>query len=670
MMDSQDLTPNVGTPEENKVVDSSNVNAETPAVAEEQVEKPAVAEEQVEKPAVVEEQVETAPEAVEEAPVPEPAVVETPQAVDEPKANEAEEKAAEEPKVYNTKGEVLQRVIELAHGEEVPDKKEVDLLKTIFYKLHSAEREAAEKAYLEAGGDPESYQVTPDEQEEKFKAEMALIKERRSKAFQEQENEKAENLKRKLEIIEKVKGMVDSPESANKAYPEFKRLQQEWKEIKAVPAERASELWKTYQHYVEQFYDQLRLNIEAREYDFRKNLEIKTKICEAAEKLAEETDVISAFHQLQELHQQYREAGPVAKDLREEVWTRFKAASSVINKRHQQHFEELRSKEEENLTKKTELCEKVEAIAKEENKTAADWERHTREIIAIQGEWRNIGFAPQKMNVKIFERFRAACDDFFGRKTQYFRNLKSQFAENAEKKRALVEQAKALQDSTDWKATSEKLAALQKEWKTIGTVPKKLGDQLWNEFLGACNKFFEARNAVNAGVRSEERENLAKKRDVIARLKALAEEPGDDTQKNVQALVDEYSAIGHVPYRDKDKLFKEYHEVLDKIYKELNISVTRRRLDNFKSNLRSVAEKGVGALDNERTKLMRRYEGLKQEIQTYENNIGFLSVSSKKGNSLIDEMNRKVQKLKDDLALVKEKIKAIDAENESASEED
>ena len=346
-MDSQDLTPNVGTPEENKVVDSSNVNAETPAVAEEQVEKPAVAEEQVEKPAVVEEQMEAAPEAVEEAPVPEPAVVETPQAadepaVDEPKANEAEEKAAEEPKVYNTKGEVLQRVIELAHGEEVPDKKEVDLLKTIFYKLHSAEREAAEKAYLEAGGDPESYQVTPDEQEEKFKAEMALIKERRSKAFQEQENEKAENLKRKLEIIEKVKGMVDSPESANKAYPEFKRLQQEWKEIKAVPAERASELWKTYQHYVEQFYDQLRLNIEAREYDFRKNLEIKTKICEAAEKLAEETDVISAFHQLQELHQQYREAGPVAKDLREEVWTRFKAASSVINKRHQQHFEELR----------------------------------------------------------------------------------------------------------------------------------------------------------------------------------------------------------------------------------------------------------------------------------------------------------------------------------------
>ena len=575
-----------------------------------------------------------------------------------------------EKKVFKTKGEVLERVIELAHGEENPGKEEVDLLKTIFYKLLAIEKEAAKKAYLDAGGDPEKYQAVPDEEEDKFKAEMTLIKERRQRVFQDLENEKAENLRKKQAIIEKVKTMVTSPENANRSYQEFKRLQQEWREIKAVPQERANELWKTYQHYVEQFYDQLRLNIEAREYDFRKNLEIKTKLCEAAEKLAEEPDVISAFHQLQELHQQYREAGPVAKDLREQVWARFKAASTVVNKRHQQHFEELRSKEEENLARKTALCEKVEAIAKEENKGAADWERHTREIKEVQAEWKTIGFAPQKMNVKIFERFRAACDDFFGRKTQFFRDMKSRFAENAEKKRALVEQAKALQDSTDWKATAEKLTALQKEWRTIGTVPKKLGDQLWNEFLGACNKFFEARNAATAGTRGEERENLAKKRDIIARLKAIAEkEPDTETQSQVQGLVDDYNQIGHVPYREKDKLFKEFHDVLDKIYKELNISVTRRRLDNFRSNLRSVAEKGAGALDNERARLMRRYEGLKQEIQTYENNLGFLNVSSKKGNSLIDEMNRKVQKLKDELALVKEKIKAIDAENK-AEEED
>ena len=635
--------------------------AEAPVAEEAPAEAPVAEETPAEAPVAEETPAEApvAEEAPSEAPVAEETPAEAPVAEEAP----AEETEAESKKVYKTKKEVLERVTELAHGEATPGKDEVDALKTIFYKLHIAEREAAQKAYLDAGGDPEKYQVTPDQDEEKFKAEMGLIKERRARLFQEQENEKAENLRRKLEIIEKVKGMVTSPENANRSYQEFKKLQQEWREIKAVPPEKASELWRNYQLYVEKFYDLLKLNSEAREYDFRKNLEIKTRLCEAAEKLADEPDVISAFHQLQELHQQYREAGPVAKDLREEIWTRFKAASTVINKRHQQHFEELRSKEEENLVRKTALCEKVEAIAKEENKGAADWERHTREIIEVQAEWKTIGFAPQKMNVKIFERFRAACDDFFGRKTQFFRDLKSKFAENAEKKRALVEQAKALQDSTDWKATAAKLTELQKEWKTIGMVPKKLGDQLWAEFLGACNKFFEARNAANAGTRSEERENLAKKRDVIARLKAITEEGGDNLQEKVQELADEYNSIGHVPYREKDKLYKEYHEVLDKLYKELNVSVARRRLDNFKSNLKNVAEKGAGALDNERTRLMRRYDGLKQEIQTYENNIGFLSVSSKKGSSLIDEMNRKVQKLKDELSLVRDKIKAIDAEN-------
>ena len=617
---------------------------------------------------------EAAPEAVEEA-APE-AVEETVSEPVEETAPEAEEEVVESKdessskKTYTTKKEVLERVTELAHNEDHPTKDEVDHLKTMFYKLHIAEREAALKSYLDAGGDPDKYQITPDEDEEKFKAEMSLIKEKRARLFQEQENEKAENLKKKLDIIEKVKGMVTSPDNANRSYQEFKKLQQEWKEIKSVPAERANELWRNYQLYVEKFYDLLKLNSEAREYDFKKNLEIKTKLCEAAEKLADEPDVISAFHQLQELHQQYREAGPVSKDLREEVWARFKAASTVINKRHQKHFEDLRSREEENLEKKTALCEKVEAIAKEENKGAADWERHTREIIAVQAEWKTIGFAPQKMNVKIFERFRAACDDFFGRKTQFFRDMKSRFAENAEKKRALVEQAQALQDSTDWKATSEKLTALQKEWKTIGMVPKRLGDQLWNDFLGACNKFFEARNAATAGTRNEEHANLAKKREIIAKMKELSEQGGDHIQDEIQSLVDEYNSIGHVPFRDKDKIYKEYREILDKLYKELNITVSRRRLDNFKNNLRNVAEKNANALDNERTRLMRRYDSLKQEIQTYENNIGFLNVSSKKGSSLIDEMNRKVQKLKDDLSLVRDKIKAIDEENNKKDEEE
>ena len=577
--------------------------------------------------------------------------------------NVTEVEATSERKQYQTKKEVLERVREIAQGEEAPQKEEVDYLKTVFYKLHIAEREARLKEYIDNGGDPEAYQILPDQEEEAFKAEMGVIKEKRQKLFKEQEQEKQENLQKKLDIIEKIKGMVTSPEEANKSYKEFKTLQEEWKEIKNVPAEKANELWRNYQLYVEQFYDLLKLNSEAREYDFKKNLELKTKLCEAAEKLADESDIISAFHQLQKLHQEYRETGPVAKELREEIWTRFKAASTVINKRHQQHFEELRAKEEDNLARKTALCEKVEAIAAEENKGSSDWERHTKEIIDVQTEWKTIGFAPQKMNVKIFERFRAACDDFFGRKAEFFKGLKDTFKENAEKKRALIEKAKALQDSTEWKSTSDKLINLQKEWKTIGMVPKKLGDQLWEEFLGACNKFFEARNAAGAGGRGEERQNLEKKRDIIERLKAAAEEKGEDLKEKVLQLVDEYQSIGHVPFKEKDKIYEEYHAIIDKLYKELNITVAKRRLSKFKDNLKQVAERGENALDNERARLMRQYEQLKAEVQTYENNLGFLNASSKKGNSLIDEMNRKVQKLKDEVQLVRDKIKAIDAEN-------
>lgn len=566
-------------------------------------------------------------------------------------------------KMYASKYEVLERVKELAHSDDIPAKDEIDHLKTAFYKLLFAEREADQKTFIENGGDPEAYVMKTDDSEEQFKAEMGLIKEKRAKAFQQQEEEKKANLQRKQQIIEKIKMMSTSPEEANKSYNDFKALQQEWKDIKAVPAEKANELWRNYQLYVEQYYDLLNLNRELREYDFKKNLEQKTLLCEAAEKLADEPDAVSAFHQLQELHQQYREIGPVAKELREQIWARFKAASTVINKRHQQHFEELRAKEEENLVRKTALCEKVEAIAKEENKIATDWENHTKQIIDIQTEWKTIGFAPQKMNVKIFDRFRAACDDFFGRKAEFFKTLKEKFAENTKKKKEMVEQAKALMDSTDWKATSDKLIKLQKEWKTIGMVPKKVGDQLWAEFVTACNKFFEARNAATAGTRNEEQQNLDRKKEIIAKLKELIDSTADNVQATLQQLIDEYGKIGHVPFKEKDKLFKEYHKVVDALYKQLNISASKQRLDNFKSSIKSMAKQGEDMLDNERGRLMRRYEQLKSEITTYENNLGFLNASSKKGNSLIDEMNRKVNKLKDDLELIRQKIKAIDAEN-------
>lgn len=567
-------------------------------------------------------------------------------------------------KTYKSKEEILRRATEIVAENETPDKEEIDNLKTTFYKLHIAERDAEQKAYLENGGDPEAYQVSPDPVEDAFKAQMGVIKERRAKLFLEQEQEKQENLQKKTEIIEKIKAMATSPDEANKSYQAFKELQQQWKEIKAVPAEKANELWRNYQLYVEQYYDLLKLNNEAREYDFKKNLELKEKLCENAERLADEKDIISAFHQLQELHQEYREIGPVSKELREQIWARFKAASTVINKRHQQHFEEMRANEEENLEKKTALCEKVENIVAAENKGAADWEKRTKEIIDIQAEWKTIGFAPQKMNVKIFERFRTACDVFFSRKADFFKAMKEKYAQNAERKKELVEKARQLSESTDWKSTADKLIALQKEWKTIGMVPRKLGDKLWNDFITACNHFFEARNAAHAGTRGEERENLSKKKAVIAKLKEMMGTTPDNAAETIKQLIEEYNAIGHVPFNEKDKVYAQFHDTLDKLYKELNISVASQKLDDFKSNLKNLAKKGADVVDNERGKLMRRYEALKSEIQTYENNLGFLTAKSKKGNSLVDEMNRKVERLKDDMELVRQKIKAIDQQEQ------
>lgn len=566
-------------------------------------------------------------------------------------------------KLYGSKKEVLERLKEIVASDDAPSKAEVDHLKAAFYKILFAERDEQQKAFLEGGGDPNKYTYLPDEDEEAFKAEMILVKEKRQQAFLAQEEQKQDNLKRKEAIIERIKAMITTPEEVNENFSEFKKLQQEWKEIKNIPADKVTEMWRNYQLYVEQFYDLLNLNREAREYDFKKNLEKKTQLCESAEKLTEEEDVVSAFHQLQELHQEYRETGPVEKDVRDEIWNRFKAASTIINKRHLQHFEELRAKEEDNLAKKTALCEQLEDIIKKENTKSSDWEEHTKQIMDLQAEWKEIGFAPKKMNVKIFERFRSGCDEFFTRKGEYFKELKKKYAENLEKKQSLVEQAKSLAKSTDWKATTDKLVALQKEWKTIGIVPKKIGDELWNAFIGACNEFFEARNSAHQGVYSQEKENLKQKRSVIEELKQLYANISEATQEQVKNLTEKYNNIGHVPYRDKDKLYKEYHDVLDNLYSALHISEANKRVDSFKNNIKKVAERGVSALDNERSKLMHRYEKLKQEINTYENNLGFLNISSKKGNSLIDEMNRRIERLKADVEEIKQKIKAIDAEN-------
>ena len=569
------------------------------------------------------------------------------------------QEVAQEKRLYTSKEEVIARLKELSNGEEEPTKTELEHLKTAFYHLLNNEREAAQKAYLDAGGDPMQYAVLPDPLEEEFKAEMNIIKERRQQAIQKLEEEKQRNLKRKKEILERIKELTTTPEEAANAFQEVKQLQQEWREIKTVPAENVTELWNTYKLVQEQFYDLLKMNFEAREYDFKKNLEMKTALCEAAEKLAEEEDVISAFHQLQELHNQYREIGPVAKELREEIWTRFKQASTAVNRKHAAHYEAIRTQQEENLAKKTELCEKVEMVSTDDCKTAADWEAKSKEIIAIQAEWKAIGFAPKAMNVKIFERFRTACDQFFTAKNEYFSELRTRFQENIKKKEELVRQAQALQDSTDWRQTSEKLVQLRKDWKTIGMVPKKVGDTLWKDFLSACDKFFEARNAANAGERNEQQENLKKKLDVVERMKALIEEEADDLRQKIQALTEEYNSIGHVPFKEKDKVYAAYREALDALYKKLNKTRADRRLNAFKQGMKEVAKRGENAVETERMRMQRRFEAMKEELANYETNLSFLSASSKKGNSLIDEMNRKAEKLRDELELMKQKIKAI-----------
>ena len=565
-------------------------------------------------------------------------------------------------KAYATKQEVLERVKEIAHSSENPNKEELDLLKTTFYKIHLAERDAQMKEYLAKGGDPEKYILLPDDTEEAFKAEMQLIKEKRAKIFLAQEEEKQDNLRKKEEIIEKIKAMTTSPEEANKSYQDFKALQQEWKEIKNIPADKANEVWKNYQLYVEQFYDMLKLNSEAANMTSRRILKPRPN---------------SARLQRNSMRKRMlflpSPAGPppaisrnrsCCKELREQIWERFKAASTVINKKHQQHFEDLRAKEEENLAKKSALCEKVEAANQGEYKTAKDWEKVTQEVIEIQKEWRTIGFAPQKMNVKIFERFRIANDEFFNKKAEFFKGLKDTYSTNLEKKQQLVNKAKELADSTDWKKTGDKLIALQKEWKKVGTVPHKQGELLWKEFLDTCNKFFEARNKQNAGSRSEEHANLDKKRNIIAQLKELvvAEITDNDFQKKLKDFAKQYSAIGHVPFKEKDKVYKEYHEAIDAAYEKLHATNAKRHFDNFKNNLKNVAKEGGNALGNERGKLLRRYDQLRSEITTYENNLGFFNTASKKGNSLVEEMNRKIEKLKADLEMVKQKIKAIDAE--------
>lgn len=558
--------------------------------------------------------------------------------------------------------EIIERLKAIAESADVLNcKAETESLKVQFYRMRTAEIEAAQQEFVAQGGEVSLFVPTADELEEPFKEAMAQIKAKRNAWIAAQEQEMKANLAKKEALLEKLQTLVEKASQGTPEVNEFKALQTEWKDIKNVPQENVTSLWKKYQLLVEQFYDVLKINHEFREYDFKKNLEIKTRLCESAEALKNEEDVINAFRQLQQLHNEFRETGPVSPELREEIWTRFKTASTIVNRRHQEHFEAKKELEKDNLDKKAAICEQIEAINNSTLTSYQAWNNATEQILQLQAQWKEIGFAPQKMNLKIFERFRAACDEFFKQKSEFFKESKNALTNNLERKKALCELAEQLMESEEWKATADKLTKIQKEWKEIGPVPQKHSEALWKRFVTACDTFFERRNAANSSQRSVEQENLKQKREVIEALKGIdTTMPADEQTKQISALTAKWNAIGFVPFKEKDKVYKEYKQVLNALYEKLHLDANERRLNNFRNNI----GKGGNSLQRERDHLIRQYEALKNEIATYENNIGFLSVSNKKGASLVDVMRQKVDKLKQDAQVILQKIHLVEEEIE------
>jgi hypothetical protein len=557
--------------------------------------------------------------------------------------------------------EKLAETVELEVNDAV--RNTVEAIKQAFYKLRRLETDEAQKVFIAEGGLEEDFKPAVDEAEEKLKELLSVFREKKASVIAQTEKIKEENLVAKKAIIEKLKELIESKEDFYKVYEKFRKLQQEWKEIKQVPQTAVNDLWKDYQHYSEKFYDLLKINNEMRDYDFKKNLELKQALCDSVEKLENEKDVISAFYQLQKLHQEWREIGPVARELREETWSRFKKASSVINKKHQDHFESLRSLEQRNLEDKTALCEEMEDIDFTKLTNFKEWEEQNKRVLDFQEKWKTIGFAPKKNNVKIFERFRTACDTFFHHKSDFYKEIKDSMEVNMEKKKALCEKAEALKDSQEWKETTDKLIALQKEWKTVGPVSRKHSDAIWKRFISACDAFFEQKNAHFSSQKTEEVDNLKKKKEIIAKINAIdVNLPASEAIAIIREWMTEWNRTGFVPFREKDKIYKEYREAADKHFDRLKIDESERRLQSFKTNLNEISsgDKSKNKLLSERDKLMRTYERLKGDIQTYENNIGFLSVSSKGGGGLVKEMNRKIESLKEELDLIVKKIEVID----------
>ena len=573
--------------------------------------------------------------------------------------------AGERPRHRNlSKDEILDEVrrISVLDAADI-SAEEISRLKQQFYTLRNEELRAEREKFLsEEGNKAEDFVAASAPVEETFKDLLGVIRDKKAAQRAAIEAEQQSNYERKKAIISKLVEMSADADNVNRVFPEVRDMQAQFKEIGEVPQQYSSEIWKSYQDAVEKFYDQLKINKELRDYDFKKNLADKEALVAEAEKLQSEEDVIVAFKKLQEFHDQWRAIGPVPKEVREEIWGKFKDLSTSINKRYQDFFVERKAKERENEDAKTAICERVEALDFSSLSTYAAWDSMTKEFMEAQADWKKLGFASRKANAELFARFRAACDKFFAAKAVFFKQMKDVLATNLERKIALCERAEALKDSTDWRATADELTRMQKEWKTIGAVAKKYSDQVWHRFLAACDYFFEQKKKNTSGTRRNERANLEQKQEIIEKLKALdantpEREAAIKTLKDLQA---EWQSVGHVPFAEKDAIYDAYRAVVNRIYSKWDNARRDSRMESFESSLSEIGG-DTNRLYRERERLLRIYEQRRSELNTYENNMGFLSARSKNADSMLRDMQRRMQRLKDDLAELETKIKTIDS---------
>lgn len=607
-------------------------------------------------------------ESLEKVSVPENQVVDPTLAPEAPSVAPVESETLEETSATQEEpvrmDDVMNRLRELAASDgEIITTDEIGRLKQQFYSLVNESMAVQRDEFIAAGNDPEAFNPVPVAEEPEFKDLMAKVKEVKALYRERVEAEQLRNLERKNAIISELMSMADDTDNVNRHYPRAKELQVEFKEIGEVPQQNTTQIWKSFQEAVEHFYDQWKVNKELRDYDFKKNLSEKQLLIDEAKALTTEEDVVIAFRRLQELHEKWRETGPVAKEIREEIWQEFKDASAEINKRYQAFFEERKQREQANEAAKTALCERIEAITPDTLTSYSAWNKATETIMEAQKEWKTLGYASRKANNQLFSRFRATCDAFFAAKGEFFKTMKNNLAENLAAKTKLCEQAEALAASTEWRKTSDELVELQKKWRSIGAVPKKHSDQIWQRFMTACNTFFDNKKHATTDVRRTEQANLKVKKSIVAELTALnAPDAAIDRAEAIEkinALRARWQETGHVPFKEKDKIHDTYREVVRQLFDKYDVHEKRQRMDSFQSSIDAISSDRAKLL-RERDRMMRAYESRKSELATYENNLSFLSARSRSGASMLGEIERNIERLKNSLKELEEKIQLID----------